>query len=91
MYNRYFAPNMIGTFKQQSSITLICVLILIVGYQNVTAQQQIALDAHAILEQRCFVCHGPTGSFRDALLIEHNALIENGTVVPRKPPYLRPL
>ena len=71
--------------KQQYRIVLISLLILMVGSQTVTAQQQIALDAHAILEQKCFVCHGPTGSFKDALLIERNALIENGTVVPGNP------
>ncbi len=71
--------------KQQYRIVLISLLILMVGSQTVTAQQGVALDAHAILEQKCFVCHGPTGSFKDALLIEHNALIENGTVVPGNP------
>ena len=71
--------------KQHHLITLIGLLMSVVGIQNVSAQQQIALDAHAILEQSCFVCHGPTGSFRDALLIERNALIQNGTVVPGNP------
>ena len=66
-------------------IVLIALLTFIISSHTVTAQQQIALDTHAILEQSCFVCHGPTGSFRDALLIEHNALIENGTVVPGNP------
>ena len=55
------------------------------GSQNVYPQQQIALDTYAILEQSCFNCHGPTGSFKDALLIEHNTLIQNGTVVPGNP------
>ena len=64
---------------------LIALLTFVISSHTVTAQQQIALDAHAILEQKCFVCHGPTGAFRDALLIEHNALIENGTVVPGNP------
>ena len=50
-----------------------------------TAQQQIAQDAYAIFEQSCFICHGPTGSFKETLLIEHNALIEKGTVVPGNP------
>ena len=71
--------------KQHHLIILIGLLISAVGSQNVSAQQQIALDAHAILEQKCFICHGPTGSFRDALLIERNALIENGTVDPGNP------
>ena len=50
-----------------------------------TAQQQIAQDAYAIFEQSCFICHGPTGSYKETLLIEHNALIQNGTVVPGNP------
>ena len=64
---------------------LICLLMFVVDSQDVSAQQQIAQDAYAILEQSCFVCHGPTGSFRDALLIERNTLIENETVVPGNP------
>ena len=57
----------------------------IVGSQNVYPQQQIAQDAYAIFEQSCFICHGPTGSFKETLLIEHDALIDNGTVVPGNP------
>ena len=73
MLKRYFVPNLIGVDKRQRYfITLISLLILIVGSQNISAQQQIALDAYAILERSCFNCHGPTGSFRDALLIEHS-------------------
>ena len=80
MYKRYLA-----FCKQHHLITLIGLLMSVVGSQNVSAQQQIALDTYAILEQSCFVCHGPTGSFKDALLIERNALIANGTVVPGNP------
>ena len=80
MFKRYFVAC-----KQQHCITLISLLILIVCSQNVHPQQQIALDAHTIFEQSCFICHGPTGSFRDALLIERNTLIENGTLVPGNP------
>ena len=80
MFKRYLA-----FCKQHHLITLIGLLMSVVGSQNVSAQQQIALDTYAILEQSCFVCHGPTGSFKDALLIEHNALIANGTVVPGNP------
>ena len=80
MYKRYLM-----FCKQHHLITLIGLLMSVVGSQNVSAQQQIALDTYAILEQSCFVCHGPTGSFKDALLIERNALIANGTVVPGNP------
>ena len=85
MFKRHLVPYLIGGYKQQYCITLIGLLIFIVGSQTVSAQQQIALDTYAILEQSCFNCHGPTGSFKDALLIEHNALIQNGTVVPGNP------
>ena len=64
---------------------LICLLVFIVSSQNVPAQQQVAQDAYAIFEQSCFICHGPTGSFKETLLIEHNALIQNGTVDPGNP------
>ena len=85
MFKRYFVPNLIGTCKQQHFIKLICLLTFIVGSQNVYSQQQIAQDAYAIFEQSCFICHGPTGSYKETLLIEHNALIQNGTVVPGNP------
>ena len=80
MFRRYLV-----TCKQYYFITLISLLILMVGSQNVSAQQQIALDTYAILEQSCFNCHGPDGAYRETLLIEHNALIQNGTVVPGNP------
>ena len=37
------------------------------------------------LNRAAFICHGPTGSFKETLLIEHNALIQKGTVVPGNP------
>ena len=40
---------------------------------------------YAIFEQSCLICHGPDGAYKETLLIEHNALIQNGTVVPGKP------
>ena len=86
MFKHYFIPNLIGLCKQQQyHLALIGLLIFMVGYQNVSAQQQIAQDAYAIFEQSCFICHGPTGSYKETLLIEHNTLIENGTVVPGNP------
>ena len=88
MFKRHLVPNLIGICKQQHLIPLIGLLMFILGYQSVFAQQQIALDTYAILEQSCFNCHGPTGSFKDALLIEHNTLIQNGTVVRGQPRYL---
>ena len=85
MFKRHLGPYLTGICKQHHLIALIGLLMFIVRSQNVYPQQQIALDAHAIFQQSCFVCHGPTGSFRDALLIERDTLIENGTVVPGNP------
>ena len=81
MFKRYLVPR-----KRPHLITLICLLMFIGGSQNVYPQQQIALDTYAIFQQSCFNCHGPQGSFKETLLIEHNTLIkENGTVVPGNP------
>ena len=82
MFKRHFASALIGV---QHCIALFGLLMCIMGSQNVYPQQQIAQDAYAIFEQRCFICHGPSGSYRETLLIEHNALIQKGTVVPGNP------
>ena len=67
------------------AIALICLLMLIVGFQNVSAQSQLAQDAYAIFEATCLNCHGPDGAFRETLLMEHSELIDGGTVVPGNP------
>ena len=86
MFKHHFVPNLIGIRKKrQHLITLIGLLMLIVGSQTVYPQQQIAQDAYAIFQQSCLICHGPDGAYRETLLIEHNALIEKGTVVPGNP------
>ena len=85
MFKRYFILNLIGVYKQQDCITLIGLLIFIVGSQTVSAQQQIALDTYAIFQQSCLICHGPDGAYKESLLMEHNALIEKGSVVPGNP------
>ena len=86
MFKRHFVSNLIGIRKQrQPFVTLIGLLILIVGSQTVYSQQQIAQDAYAIFQQSCLICHGPDGAYKETLLIEHNALIEKGTVAPGNP------
>ncbi len=70
---------------KQRRIALICLLILIVGSQNVYPQQGVAQDAYAIFQQSCLICHGPDGAYKETLLMEHNALIEKGSVVPGNP------
>ena len=80
MFKRYLVAC-----KQHHLITLIGLLILIICSQNISAQQQIAQDAYAIFQQSCLICHGPDGAYKETLLIEHNALVEKGTVVPGNP------
>ena len=85
MFKRNLVPYLIRACKQQHLIKLIVLLMFIVGSQNVHPQQQIAQDAYAIFEQSCFICHGPAGSFKESLLIDHSTLIQNGTVIPGNP------
>ena len=80
MFKRYLVAC-----KQYHLIALISLLVSVVGSQNISAQQQIALDTYAIFQQSCLICHGPDGAYKESLLIEHNALIQNGTVVPGNP------
>ena len=66
-------------------IKISCLLMLILGCQIAEAQQNVAQQAYLIFEQNCFNCHGPAGVSREALIIEHTALIDTGAVVPGKP------
>ncbi len=61
-----------------------CLLILI-SIGIVDAQQNLAQQAYAIMEQSCLICHGENGSYTEALIIEHRALIDDGKVVPGDP------
>ena len=76
MFKRY-----VGYYR----IALICLLIFIIGSQTAPAQQQIALDTYAIFQQSCLVCHGPNGAYKETLLMEHDTLIKEGTVIPGNP------
>ena len=49
------------------------------------AQENIAEQAYNIFQQNCFNCHGPSGSFRESLLIDHASLIDTGVVIPGDP------
>ena len=80
MFKRY-----LEACKHHHLITLIGLLMCIMGSQNISAQQQIALDTYAIFQQSCLICHGPDGAYKESLLMEHNALIEKGSVVPGNP------
>ena len=81
MFFRRFFPVLIGIHHR---IALIGLLTFIVS-PNLYPQQQIAQDAYAIFERSCLICHGPDGAYKETLLMEHDALIENGTVVPGNP------
>ncbi len=61
-----------------------CLLILI-SIGIVDAQQNLAQEAYAIMEQSCLICHGESGSYTEALIIEHTALIDDGKVIPGDP------
>ncbi len=82
MYKRHLISALIGA---RHCITLIALLTLIVGSQNVSAQSQLAQDAYAIFEASCLNCHGADGAFRETLLMEHSELIDGGTVLPGNP------
>ena len=82
MYKHHFSFASIGA---RHSVVFVALLILIIGSQNLSAQQQIAQDAYAIFQGSCLICHGPDGAFRETLLMEHTALIDGGTVVPGDP------
>ncbi len=80
MFKRYFVAC-----KLHHLITPICVLMFIVGSQTVHPQQQIATDTYAIFQQSCLICHGVDGAYKETLLMEHDTLISEGTVVPGNP------
>ena len=58
---------------------------ILVNSYSVDAQENLAQQAYAILEQSCLNCHGEHGAFTEEITIEHTALIETGAVVPGKP------
>ena len=69
----------------KSPITISFLLVMIIGFQSVDAQQSLAQEVYAIFEQSCMICHGETGDYKDSLLIEYTQLIEGGIVVPGNP------
>ena len=72
-------------YKRHFTSALIWLSILVVGFQHVSAQSQLAQDAYAIFEASCLNCHGADGAFRETLLMEHSELIDGGTVLPGNP------
>ena len=72
-------------YKRNFICPLICLWAFIVGSNIVSAQSQLAQDTYAIFEGSCLICHGADGAYRETLLMEHDALIGGGTVVPGNP------
>ena len=67
-------------------LTFIFLLMFIIGYQNVEAQQNLAQQAYAIFEQNCLNCHGEHGAYTEQLIIEHAALVASGgAIIPGNP------
>ena len=64
----------------------VCVLMFMTVYQSVDAQENLAQDAYAILQQNCLICHGEHGAHTEQLVIQSSqALINTGTVIPGNP------
>ena len=67
-------------------IKISVLLILILGYQTVEAQQDLAQQAYEILEHNCSSCHGEHGTFTEQLVIRNSReLINSGTIIPGNP------
>ncbi|MDE0089711.1 MAG: leucine-rich repeat domain-containing protein, partial [Candidatus Poribacteria bacterium] len=69
----------------KSFITISCLFMLILGFQDVDAQQNIAQEAYLIFENSCNGCHAEGGSYTEQLLMEYPAIIEDGHVIPEDP------
>ena len=82
MYKHHFISALT---RVQRLVVLVGLLTFLLGSQHVSAQSQLAQDTYAIFEGSCLICHGADGAYRETLLMEHDALIEGGTVVPGNP------
>ena len=82
MYKHHFISALT---RVQRLVVLVGLLTFLLGSQHVSAQSQLAQDTYAIFEGSCLICHGSDGAYRETLLMEHDALIEGGTVVPGNP------
>ena len=71
--------------KDLRSLYFILVGLMTFTLPPADAQENIAEQAYNIFQQNCFNCHGPSGSYREALLIDHASLIDTGVVIPGDP------
>ena len=67
------------------TLTILTLTFIALGVGNVQAQQNLAQQANAIVEQSCEACHGENRAFSEILSIQHSALIASGAVVPGNP------
>ena len=63
-------------------IILICIGL---AFATADAQENLAQQVSAIFQQSCLNCHGPSGSFKEALLIDRTALVDTQVVIPGDP------
>ena len=54
-------------------------------FVSVVNAEDVAQQAYIVFEKNCLQCHGDSGSFKEALLIEYNSLIQSGSVIPGQP------
>ncbi len=67
-------------------IFVILLVIIVLSINTAQAQDTLGQQAYAILENKCFNCHGTGGSFTENLLIQNrDQLIATGSVVPNDP------
>ena len=66
-------------------IVLLLIVFSLIGINTSQAQQHLAQNVYAIFEQSCLICHGENGSYKESLIIEHTALIDDRKVVPGDP------
>ena len=66
-------------------VIFVCLLMFVLNYQSVDAQENLTQQVSAIFQQSCLNCHGPSGSFKEALLLDRNALIDTQVVIPGNP------
>ena len=64
-------------------VILICIGL---AFATADAQENLAQEAYAILQQNCLICHGEHGPYTEELAIQSSqALINTGTVLPGNP------
>ena len=73
---------MVKIGKYLPIVILICVGL---AFATADAQENLAQQVSAIFQQSCLNCHGPSGSFKEALLLDRTALIDTQIVIPGNP------